>query len=508
MFDTPDNIQHLANSLPEKYAAIDLGSNSFHMIVCRYINDELLVEDRLREMIRLGAGVDKKQRLTPEIQQRALGCLERFGQRLQDIPSENIRIVGTNTLRSIKKPEPFLISAEKALGHPIEIISGVEEARLVYLGVTHSIDIDKKRRLVIDIGGGSTELIIGKGFKPEYLQSLYMGCISITQRFFGDGVIKNEAVKRAGIAARRELAPIEAIYRNPGWKSVIGASGSIRAIRNVVRENRWSDEGITLDSLKYLRDAMLDAGHINRLQLRGLSPERAPVFPGGVLILLAAFKTLGIQQMHVSDGALREGLIHDLLGRTHHRDVRDTAVTNLARRYHVDEIQAQQVARTACTCARQVARAWKLKLRESCRWLEWAAQLHEIGLDIAHSQYHKHGAYIAEHADMSGFSRQEQRILAALIYNHRRKFSGDRFQDLAKYRVDTTRYQAILLRLAVLLHRSRNTGSLPEFILTANTKGMHLQFPTGWLESHQLTHADLEQEKTYLASAGFALDYI
>jgi exopolyphosphatase/guanosine-5'-triphosphate,3'-diphosphate pyrophosphatase len=495
------------SSVPETYAAIDLGSNSFHMIVCRYANDELIVEDRLREMVRLGAGLDSKRQLTAETQQRALACLERFGQRLRGIPAENIRIVGTNTLRSAKKSRLFLANAEQALGHPIEVISGVEEARLIYLGVAHGIGSDEQRRLVMDIGGGSTELIIGEGFIPKYMQSLYMGCVSMTQRFFADGSITSKALKRAEIAARMELAPVQARYRKLGWEKAIGASGSIRAIRDVVRENNWSEEGITLDSLKRLREAMLEAGHIDKLQLKGLNPERAAVLPGGAQVLLATFKALGIERMHVSDSALREGLIHDLLGRTHQQDVRNSAVNSLARRYHVDAVQAEQVTNTACTCARQVAKAWTLDVEESCQWLGWAAQLHEIGLDIAHSQYHKHGAYIVEFSDLSGFSRQEQLVLATLIYNHRRKFTRSHFKRLADYRVRNTRYWCILLRLAVLLHRSRSTEPLPEFTLTADKKSLSIQFPPDWLESHQLTRTDLEQETDYLAAADFTLTY-
>jgi exopolyphosphatase/guanosine-5'-triphosphate,3'-diphosphate pyrophosphatase len=508
MSDLSTDTQKPTDSLAEKYAAIDLGSNSFHMIVCRYINDELIIEDRLRETVRLGAGIDKKQRLTPEAQERALDCLTRFGQRLHGIPSENIGIVGTNTLRSVKKAKVFMNAAENALAHPIEIISGVEEARLIYLGVAQGIGIeDKKRRLVIDIGGGSTELIIGEEYSPKYMQSLSMGCVSMSQRFFGDSAINRKALKHAEISARVELAPHENVYRKLGWKSVIGASGSIRAIRDVVRENGWSDEGITLESLNRLRDAMLECSDIHQLKLKGLSPERAAVFPGGVVVLLATFKALGIKNMLVSDSALREGLIYDLLGRTQQKDVRDSAIASLSRRYHVDETQAQQVAKTACACARQVAKTWKLKIRESCRWLEWAAQLHEIGLDIAHSQYHTHGAYIAEFADIAGFSRQEQLVLATLIDNHRRKFRKANFKRLAEYRVRNTRYWTILLRLAVLLHRSRSTEPLPEFTLTADKNGMQLRFPKDWLKTHQLTRADLEQERAYLAATDFNLEY-
>ncbi|WP_455198734.1 exopolyphosphatase, partial [Kaarinaea lacus] len=350
--------QSQPESVIQTYAAIDLGSNSFHMIVCRFNNGELIVEDRLREMVRLGAGLDETRRLTPEIQERALACLESFGQRLREIPSENVRAVGTNTLRSAKNSREFLLKAEQALGHPIEIISGVEEARLIYAGVAHGIGTGGKRRLVMDIGGGSTELIIGQGNNPAYMQSLYMGCVSMTRKYFSDGKISAKNFKKAEIAARVELEPVETSYLRLGWEDAIGASGSIRSIRTVVREAGWSDEGITLDSLITLRDAALEVGQVDRLDFKGLSDERKPVFIGGVVILLATFKALGIKRMQVSDSALREGVIQEMLGRAQRRDVRTHAVNNLARRYHADETQAQLVAQTAIELADQVSSKW------------------------------------------------------------------------------------------------------------------------------------------------------
>lgn len=500
-------LQIQSGQIPETYAAIDLGSNSFHMIVCRFFQGELIVEDRLREMVRLGAGMDENRNLTPEIQERALACLENFGQRLRELYPENIRAVGTNTLRSAKNAPEFLQNAELALGHPIEIISGVEEARLIYAGVAHGIGTDGQRRLVMDIGGGSTELIIGIGNKPQYLQSLYMGCVSITQKFFNDGNITSKAFKKAEIAARVELEPVAESYLRLGWKNAIGASGSIRSIRTVVREAGWSDEGITLDSLKTLRDAMIQSGTVDNLDLKGLSSERKPVFIGGVVILLATFKALGIERMQVSDSALREGVIQELLGRFHHQDVRSRAVTNLARRYHADQNQSQMISRTAIELSDQVAAKWKLDRMETRKWLEWAAQLHEIGLDISHSQYHKHGAYIAEHVDLAGFSRQEQLVLAALIRNHRRKIARDYFQRLANHRIQSARYWTILLRLAVLFHRSRATDPLPNVSLTAGKKSLQIIFPDGWLSNHSLTKADLKQESEYLGTIDFSLEY-
>lgn len=491
----------------ETFAAIDLGSNSFHMIVCRLSNGELHVEDKLREMVRLGAGLDKKNRLDNETQERALACLERFSQRLHGLPPQRIRAAGTNTLRIARNASNFLARAEQALGHSIEIIAGTEEARLIYLGVVHSTGADEKRRFVMDIGGGSTELIIGEGFEPRYMQSLYMGCVSMTRDHFADGSITPKAVKRAELAAQVELAPVKATYRNMGWEKTLGASGSIRAIRNVVQAEGWSDDGITLDSLKTLRTAMLDAGHIDKLSFKGLTAERAPVFPGGVMILLATFKTLGIEQMQVSDGALREGLIHDLLGRVHHEDVRGRAVNNLARRYHVDLPHAQQVVETVQACVAQVADSWSLNPQESRQWLQWAALLHEIGLDIAHSGFHKHGAYIAEFTDLSGFSRNQQRLLATLIRTHRRRLSATAFDHLVEKHQHRARHWTILLRLAVLLHRSRSPETLPAFKLKASKDSLTIKFPEGWLDTHLLTQTDLAQEADHLQAAAFLLRF-
>jgi len=489
----------------ETFAAIDLGSNSFHMIVCRLSNGELHVEDKLREMVRLGAGLDKKGNLDADTQQRALACLERFGQRISGLPHKRIRAVGTNTLRVARNASDFLTRAEQALDHSIEIIAGTEEARLIYLGVAHSTGVEEKRRFVMDIGGGSTELIIGESFEPRYMQSLYMGCVSMTRKYFADGSITPKALKRAELATQVELEPVKAIYRKMGWDKALGASGSIRSIRNVVQAEGWSEDGISLDSLETLRAALLDAGHIDKLSLKGLTAERAPVFAGGVVVLLATFKALGIGQMQVSDGALREGLIHDLLGRVHHEDVRSRAVNNLAQRYHVDLPHAQQVVETAQACAAQVADQWSLDLQESQQWLQWAALLHEIGLDIAHSGFHKHGAYIAEFTDLSGFSRNQQRLLAALIRSHRRKLSPAAFDHLVKKHRHRARHWAILLRLAILLHRSRSPEALPKIKLKAGENSLKVKFPEGWLNEHLLTQTDLAQEAEYLQATDFSL---
>lgn len=497
----------LKKSVPDTVASVDLGSNSFHMIVCRVQGNQLVVVDRLREMVRLAAGIDKNNNLADDAQQRALDCLGRFGQRLRDLPHHCVRVVGTNTLRSAHNAVEFIEQAEINLGHPIEIISGVEEARLIYLGVAHSLASDHARRLVMDIGGGSTELIIGEDFTPLTLESLYLGCVSMSQRFFTDGSITARALKQAEIAAQIELEPIVKRFKKVAWQVAIGASGTIRAVNKIVHAAGWADDGITLASLEQLIDALREAGHINNLKLTGLDAERAPVFPGGVMILYSTFRALGIERMRVADGALREGLIHDLLGRIHHEDIRARSVQALAQRYHVDTEQVARVQDTARQCFAMVSPKWNLDSDEHLQWLEWACMLHEIGLDIAHSQYQKHGAYVIEHADLPGFSRQEQKLLAVLVNAHRRKFSGKDFKSLPGHWRKTAPRLAILLRLAVLLNRSRSMQTMPELKLNVSNKQIRLQFAEGWLDSHALTQADLEQDAVFLQAAGYKFDF-
>ncbi len=491
----------------EIVAAVDLGSNSFHMIVARDVQGDVKVLDRLREPVRLGAGFDAEQNLSDEMQRRALDCLQRFGQRLRDLPPGSVRAVGTNALRQAANAGEFLARAEQALGHPIGIIAGAEEARLIYLGVAHSLAADDKPRLVVDIGGGSTEIIIGAGFTPRHMESLDMGCVSVSQRFFADGTISARAVERALMTARLELEPVEASFRDLGWVNAVGASGTIRAAHGIVTAAGWSSDTLNRGALRKLLDAMIDAGHVNKLTVPGLSAERAPVLPGGVVILLAIFEALDIKQMGVAKGALREGVLYDLLGRIHDHDVRGDSVASLARRHHVAAEHAQRVRQTAKQCLAQVESAWGFVDHEISRWLDWAAQLHEIGLNVSHNQYQQHGAYIIENADLAGFSAQEQKLLALLVRAHRRKFPVKFFKDIPDGTARLMQRLAILLRLAVLLRRGRSAGSLPKFTLEAGKKSLDILFPAGWLDAHPLTRGDLEQEASYLEAVGFELRY-
>ena len=491
---------------PEVAAAVDLGSNSFHMIVARIEQDELVVVDRLRESVRLANGIDEQGDLSLESQQRALDCLQRFGQRLSDVPAGSVRAVGTNTLRNTRNANAFLDQASQALGHPIDIISGVEEARLIYLGVSKSLAGQSGRRLVMDIGGGSTELIIGDGTTPQWMESLEMGCITLSRRFFPDGAVTAQRVQQARMHALMELEPVALGFRDRGWQQAVGASGSIRAAAAVTKANGLADEGVTFAALDHLANRAVELGHFDRLDLPGLSVERKPIFIGGLIILHATFEALGIDVMQVADGALREGLLYDLMGRIYNEDVRSRSVVNLAQRYHADLDHAAVVEATALRLLECVADAWVLE-EDDGQWLSWGAQLHEIGISIAHSRHHHHAAYVIANADMPGFSQQEQQLLASLVRAHRRKFPAKVFRDLPKRLVKSPKRLAILLRLAVILRRSRNRQPLPELELAADGKVMTLTFADGWLAEHPLTRADLEEEANYLAAVGYELRY-
>jgi len=492
---------------PHTIAAVDLGSNSFHLIVAQIENGQLQIIDRLKEMVRLGAGLDNKKRLTDEAQERALDCLSRFGQRLRDLPQHAVRAVGTNTLRQIRDGGKFLHKAEEALNHPIEIVAGHEEARLVYLGVAHGLASSEGKRLVVDIGGGSTELIIGAGMETLNRESLFMGCVSFSQRFFPDGMITEQLMNAAVIAGRLEVRPFQTVYESSQWELAVGSSGTIRSIRDVVQAQGWSDKGISRKSLKKLRKAVIDAGKADNLKLEGLSENRRPVFAGGVAVLSAVFKALDIEQMRVSDLALREGLLFELLGSIQHHDVRERTINTLVQRYGLDQGQGQRVADTALMLLEQVADSWKLDDPELRLMLQWSALLHEIGVAISHDGYHKHGAYILANADLAGFSRQSQGVLAMLVRTHRRKFRGSLFGDLSKEVREPSRRLAILLRLSVLLHRGRSPRRKPRPGIMAEKHNVILSFPPDWLEEHPLTTAELEREAKYLDSAGYFLSY-
>ncbi len=489
------------------FAAIDLGSNSFHMIVGQHKSGQIIILDKIREMVRLASGLDEHKNITPEAMQKALDCLSRFGERIRHLHADVVRIVGTNTLRQARNSAEFMRKAEALLGHPIEIISGMEEARLIYSGVSHNVDTDKGQRLVIDIGGGSTEIIIGERYQPIMMESLYMGCVSMTKKFFASGSINRKKLDKARMHAMMELEPHIKAYKKLGWEDAIGASGTARALRSIAVEEGFTDYGITGKALANILDKILQAGNINDISLKGLKTERKPVIIGGAIVLNAIFEAFDIKRMAVSDGALREGILYDLVGRDENNDSRSESVETFAQRFVIDHAHSERVKHVAMQLFRQVSQDWcnKDKIEEAEKHLQWAARLHEVGLCIAHSQYYVHGAYMVGQADLMGFSRQDQKLLAALIQLHRRSLHMELFDDFDPINRKMGKRLVVLLRLSVLLNRSRADSPPPVPHISAEKKSIRLSFEDDWLQQHPLTQSDLESEINYLNKAGYQL---
>lgn len=483
-------------------AAVDLGSNSFRLQMARVVDDQLVFHDSLRDMVRLGAGLGKDKQLDAASIERALACLKRFGERLRGLDPHAVRAVATNTFRVAKNAPELLAAAEEALGFPIEIIAGREEARMIFVGVSHGLPFTEQKRLVIDIGGGSTEFIVGEGVEPLEMESLYMGCVSYSMRFFGDGRVTQESLQRAEIAAKTEIQALSSRFSAGHWSEAVGSSGTARALGEILRLNGWSDGSITRDGLHKLRADLLKCRDIKKLQLPGLSLERSPSFPGGFAIMSAAFDQLNIERMTVANGALREGVLYELLGRMQHHDTREATVQRFKRRYHVDRQQGRRVRTLALKLLGQVSHKLEMESALAEQYLTWAARMHEIGISIAHSGYHKHSAYILENADMPGFSRMEQQVLALLVRCQRRGMTKVALPPLSDDRIP----MIMALRLAVLMHRNRQDSPLPEMRLAwSRSNGFRLVMETGWLAQNALTEAALLAEVFYWRDIGISL---
>jgi exopolyphosphatase/guanosine-5'-triphosphate,3'-diphosphate pyrophosphatase len=471
-------------------AAVDLGSNSFRLQVARVVDDQIYPLDSLRENVRLAGGLDADKYLDEASQLRALECLARFGERLRGLPRQAVRVVGTSTLRVAKNAAEFQRKAEAALGFPIEVVAGREEARLIYLGVAHSLPPSQQRRLVVDIGGGSTECIIGTALEPFKLESLRMGCVNFTQRFFQDGKVDKASLKEAELAARAEVQYVAADFQAGEWDEAVGSSGTARALADIIEQSGYSTGGITRDGLAQLRGDILKAGDSKRFDFPGMKPDRKPVLAAGFAVMSALFSELGIQRMSVASAAMREGILYDLLGRVHHHDMRDATATQFMRRYHVDPAQAERVERLAVALFEQAGNSDGDDPESPLQYLIWAARLHEIGISIAHAGYHKHSAYVVQNADMPGFSKMEQARLALLVRAQRGALA--KVPELGPNHSDWP--LIIALRLAVLFHRSRTGIQLPQMRLECADATCQLFITRQWLEQNPLTEAALQAE--------------
>jgi exopolyphosphatase/guanosine-5'-triphosphate,3'-diphosphate pyrophosphatase len=485
----------------ETLAAVDLGSNSFHLQIGRVVDRQIYPLDAVREVVRLGGGLSADKRIDRATQAAALDALAKFGERLRGFPRSAVRAVGTNALRVAKNAPGFLREARQVLGFPIDVISGREEARLIYLGVAHSLKPSAERRLVVDIGGGSTEFIVGTGVEPQLTESLYMGCLSYSLKFFPEGRIDKARMKAAELAARQELAGIVREYRAAGWREAVASSGTARSIENILRDNGFAEAGLTRDGLDRLRNLLLKYEKADGDRIPGLRANRAPVLPGGLAILRAVFDELGIETMQVSDGALRHGVLYDLLGRVEHRDMREATVAQFMRRYHIDTAQAERVRTLALMIYDALAPGRDRDDDEDRQMLGWAASVAEIGLSIAHAQYHKHSAYVLGNADMPGFSRMEQARLARVVLAHRGKLG--KMQDAGLEAADWKLVFA--LRIASLILRSRSDAKLPFLRVAADSAGFAIDLPQSWLDENPLSADALESETGHWKSVGMKL---
>jgi len=487
---------------PHVLAAVDLGSNSFHLLVAQVSGRRIEVLDNMREMLRFGSALDARGHISRKAESRALACLKRFGDRLSGYNPEYVRAVGTNTLRRARGSQDFLAEGGRMLGYPLEVISGIEEARLIYRGVCAYMPPSREHRLVVDIGGGSTELIVGRGNEPKLMESLAVGSVAITDQYFLRAGVTRKSYEAALLAARRRLEPVEAALRRAGWRRALGSSGTIRAVSNVMEELGWTRGDITHRDLCRLAELLMQRRHHRRYELPGLKAERAPVFAGGVAVLQAVFEALDLESMEVAPGALREGVLLDLVGRLKDKDLRAATVDSLAARYGVDREQAERVAETALKLARGAGR-WELG-DGGKRVLTWAALLHECGRAVARSGYHKHGAYLLANADMAGFARNEQHLLAVLVRSHRGRVDRDLFHGFSWDEQVQARRLTALLRLAYALHRGHE-AAMPRFAFKARGAELRLRFQKGWLKHRPLLEADLEEETKNLRDLGFSL---
>ncbi len=479
-------------------AAVDLGSNSFRLQVSRVIQGQPYTLDSIKETVRLAAGLQPDKTLSETSQHRALACLKRFGERLRGVPPEAVRAVGTNTLRVAKNASRFLEQAEALLGVPIEIIAGHEEARLIFTGVVHSLPRTSGRRLVVDIGGGSTELIIGRGLNPQFMESLYMGCVSYSTRFFPEGKVTAKLFRAAELAAATELQVLIRKFRAGHWDQAVGSSGTARALAELLEQNGFAGQGITAAGLDFLRTRLIEAGDSRQLNLPGLRPDRAPVLPGGMAIMYSVFHELGIREMQTTDSGLREGVLYEMLGRFEHKDIRAATVRAFAQRYEADLRQSRRVEGLCLTLFRQAASPDNYK--QYATYMAWAATLHEIGMSIAHGGYHKHSAYIIDNADMPGFSKPEQAMIGALLQSQR-----GRLTKVANRITGRDGWLMVLcLRLAVLFHRDRSDIAAPRVRLALHRHGFTLDIGTAWLSKNTLTQANLESEVRYWQALGLS----
>ena len=476
--------------------AVDLGSNSFRVEIGQVHGDRITTQSYWKETIRLAGGFDEAGALTPEAQARALGALSRFRERLGNLPPERVRAVGTQAMRAATNSAEFLKKAEAALGYKIDILSGHEEARLVFKGCARTLPPSEKRRLIVDIGGASTELIIGEGLEAERCESFRIGCVNTSIRFFQDGRITAKSIEHAVLACQAELEESITRFGAGNYEEAFGSAGTFGAMSDIARASGWSDGTVTLEHLERIRKQLLEAKDVKNIRFDGLKEDRKEVIAGGLAVLLAVYKTLGIETMRPASGALRVGLLYDLLGRVSDKDTRDITVESMMSAAQIDREQAVRVAditEKLYTALRPSASPDDLK------YVRWGALLHEVGMNISSSRYHRHSWYVVSNADMPGFGRQDQDIMATFVLSQRGNLK--KIEDA----LDTiiTCEAAFALRLAVIFAHARRPVELP--VMTFIRKGpreLVVKLDGVWLNAHPLTDVLLKDESAAWAKIG------
>jgi len=485
------------------YAAIDLGSNSFHMLVVREVAGSIQTLTRIKRKVRLAAGLSADNHLSPEAMERGWQCLRLFAERLQDIPPQQIRVVATATLRLAVNAGEFIATAQAILGCPVQVISGEEEARLIYQGVAHTTGGDE-RRLVVDIGGASTELVTGIGAQATSLNSLSMGCVTWLERYFSDRNLAQENFDEAEKAAREVLRPVADELRYHGWKVCVGASGTVQALQEIMMA-QGMDERITLAKLQQLKQRAIHCGRLEELEIEGLTLERALVFPSGLAILIAIFTELNIQCMTLAGGALREGLVYGMLHLAVDQDIRNHTLRNIQRRFMVDIEQAHRVANLAVSFLDQVDNEWHLE-PVSRELLVSACQLHEIGLSVDFKQAPLHAAYLVRNLDLPGYTPAQKKLLATLLLNQTNPVDLSSLHQQNAVPPRVAEHLCRLLRLAILFASRRRDDLLPAITLTAEGEKLTLNLPEKWLENHPLGAEMLGQECQWQSYVHWILD--
>lgn len=489
----------------KKIAVLDIGSNSFHLIVARVISGTVQVLHKMKQKVRLADGLSKDNQLSDEAIQRGLQALEVIKQSLEGFEPSSVRFVATYTLRKAKNANQFIKAAKSIMPYPIEVIAGQEEARLIFNGVAHTEQLEDKT-LVIDIGGGSTEFVIGEGFDPILLRSLDMGCVSFTKLFFNKGKIKKSAFNKAIMTAQQQLELIEDKYFNIGWQQTLGTSGTIESIVSLCSEDTTQYK-LTLNDLERIQEQIINVGVIDELDLGAVNEDRKQVFPAGLAILIAIFRSLKVSYLVFNNSALREGVIYEMETSLTHTDIRERSAQSLATRYDVDTNQANLVLNTCFNLFELAKIDWHLNQKRLKPLLGWSSLLHEIGLHINSRGVQRHSAYILQHTELPGFNSEQQQFVATLARFSRKKIKEVELPTLTQFSHYEVLNCIVLLRLSVLLNIKRQENFLPKYQFSVNKNHMHLTFPDGWLAEHPVIFADLEKEKEQLAKLNIHLHF-